>query len=34
MSQRSYGLFEVEDLPQGDAQIQEADATHRTAHPT
>ena len=34
MSQRGYCLFEVEDLPDCYAEIQEADATHGTAHPT
>src|SRR6185369_16399023 len=31
--QRSHGAFEVEDLPERDAEIQKPDTTHRTAHP-
>src|SRR4026209_164833 len=28
------GAFEVEDLPERDAEIQKSDTTHRAAHPT
>ena len=31
--QSSDGAFEVEDLPERNAEIQESDATHRAAHP-
>ena len=34
MLQRCDCLFEVEDLPDGDAEIQQSDATYRTTHPT
>ena len=34
MLQRGDCLFEVEDFPDGDAEIQQPDATHRTAYPT
>ena len=32
--QRGDCLFEVENLPHGDAEIQEPDAAHGAAHPT
>src|SRR6185312_4052940 len=32
--QSSDGAFEVENLPEGDPEIQESDTTHRAAHPT
>ena len=32
--QSSDGAFEVEDLPERDAEIQKSDTTHRAAHPT
>ena len=34
MLQRGDCLFEVEDFPDGDAEIQKSDAAHRAAHPT
>src|ERR1044072_8227440 len=32
--QSSDGAFEVEDLPERDAEIQKSDTTHRPTHPT
>ena len=34
MLQRGDRLFEVEDLPDCDAEVQQADAAHGPAHPT